>query len=144
MWAPSDYDDNGWLKLPLLFWLILLLQARTWVLFALAGASRGQGEAILTLIYPDRQLFWLGMAAGLPAAATLVLSGRRHRFARLWHAWRPVPIVAQLALTLWQLWLLLQGAPGIAASLLLIIDCFALLWLAASRRLRVCFYAPAD
>ena len=31
------------LHLPLLFWLVLLLQARTRVLFVIAGASREQG-----------------------------------------------------------------------------------------------------
>ncbi len=60
VYLPSDYDSRGWLKLPLLFWAVLLLQARTWVLFVLAGASRGQGEALLGLFYPDRQSFWLG------------------------------------------------------------------------------------
>ncbi|EKM6370212.1 DUF2919 family protein, partial [Cronobacter sakazakii] len=29
MYLPSDYDSRGWLKLPLLFWAVLLLQART-------------------------------------------------------------------------------------------------------------------
>ncbi|PLL92095.1 hypothetical protein CWN57_28950, partial [Klebsiella pneumoniae] len=43
---PADFDAHGRLRLPLLFWCVLLLQARTWVLFLMAGASRQQGDAI--------------------------------------------------------------------------------------------------
>lgn len=52
---PVHYDAHGRLRLPLLFWLVLLLQARTWVLFVIAGASREQGTALLNLFYPDTQ-----------------------------------------------------------------------------------------
>ena len=57
---PVHYDAHGRLRLPLLFWLVLLLQARTWVLFVIAGASREQGTALLNLFYPDHDNFWLG------------------------------------------------------------------------------------
>ncbi len=58
---PVHYDAHGRLRLPLLFWLVLLLQARTWVLFVIAGASREQGTALLNLFYPDHDNFWLGL-----------------------------------------------------------------------------------
>jgi hypothetical protein len=51
--TPADFDSHGRLRLPFLFWCVLLLQARTWVLFVIAAASRGQGDALLTLFYPD-------------------------------------------------------------------------------------------
>ncbi|MDU7099575.1 MAG: DUF2919 family protein, partial [Enterobacter sp.] len=41
---PADYDAQGRVRLPFLFWCVLLLQARTWVLFVMAAASRGQGD----------------------------------------------------------------------------------------------------
>ncbi|VTN10733.1 Inner membrane protein yfeZ [Raoultella terrigena] len=34
---PADFDAHGRLRLPFLFWCVLLLQARTWVLFIMAG-----------------------------------------------------------------------------------------------------------
>ncbi len=145
MCYPSNYDDNGHLKLPWLFWLVLVLQARTWVLLVVAGASREQGEAILSLFYPDRQAFWLGLCAGLPAAAAFLLSGRRQHFPRLWRAWQYVLIVAQLALLIWQLTLVLQNeTSGIVAMLLIVLDLFALGWLATSRYLRACFSTGQD
>ena len=61
---PVHYDAHGRLRLPLLFWLVLLLQARTWVLFVIAGASREQGTALLNLFYPDHDNFWLGLIPG--------------------------------------------------------------------------------
>ena len=64
---PADFDAHGRLRLPLLFWCVLLLQARTWVLFLMAGASRQQGDAILNLFYPDHERFWLGLLPGVPA-----------------------------------------------------------------------------
>ena len=63
---PADFDAHGRLRLPLLFWCVLLLQARTWVLFLMAGASRQQGDAILNLFYPDHERFWLGLLPGVP------------------------------------------------------------------------------
>ena len=64
---PVHYDAHGRLRLPLLFWLVLLLQARTWVLFVIAGASREQGTALLNLFYTDHDNFWLGLIPGIPA-----------------------------------------------------------------------------
>lgn len=55
---PSDFDPHGRLRLPLMLWCVLLLQARTWVLFVMAGASREQGSTLLSLFYPDHDLFW--------------------------------------------------------------------------------------
>ncbi len=77
---PVHYDAHGRLRLPLLFWLVLLLQARTWVLFVIAGASREQGTALLNLFYPDHDNFWLGLIPGIPAVLAFLLSGRRATF----------------------------------------------------------------
>lgn len=79
---PVHYDAHGRLRLPLLFWLVLLLQARTWVLFVIAGASREQGTALLNLFYPDHDNFWLGLIPGIPAVLAFLLSGRRASFPR--------------------------------------------------------------
>lgn len=57
-YLPDEYDGKGQLRLPFLFWLILLLQARTWLLLVMAGASRKQGNDLLALFYPDSQAFW--------------------------------------------------------------------------------------
>ncbi|MDU6926022.1 DUF2919 domain-containing protein [Franconibacter helveticus] len=145
MFLPSDYDGKGMLKPPALFWAVLLLQARTWALFVLAGASREQGEALLALFYPDRAAFWLGLLTGIPAALAFLLSGRRERFPRLWRAWRWVLIATQTWLLALQLFMLMSNeASGAAAAALLAADFFALWWLGFNARLRACFMTQGD
>ena len=85
---PGDYDVHGRLRLPFLFWCVLLLQARTWVLFVMAGASRGQGDTLLNLFYPDHDAFWLGLLPGVPAVLAFLCSGRRQAIPRFWRALR--------------------------------------------------------
>lgn len=58
---PVHYDAHGRLRLPLLFWLVLLLQARTWVLFDLVQTdtiknSLTLGSHILKKIKPVHKL----------------------------------------------------------------------------------------
>lgn len=137
LYPPSDYDTHGNLKTPLLFWCTLLLQARTWFVLVLAAASRQQGDAILSVFYPDRDNFWFGLLPGVPAALAFMINGRRHLYPRVWAAVRWVLIAAQLVLLTWQLLLLWQGEDLTGVTLLLLLaDLFALWWLATSRRLR--------
>lgn len=142
---PSAYDGHGRLRLPFLFWCVLLLQARTWVLFVIAGASRQQGDTLLSLFYPDSDSFWLGLLPGVPAVLAFLLSGRRHQLPRLWPVVRWVLIAAQLILLLWQPLLWWQGEPLSGIGLALVIaDAFALWWLVSNRRLRACFSPQED
>ncbi len=140
-YLPEEYDAKGQLRLPFLFWLILLLQARTWLLLVMAGASRQQGNDLLALFYPDRQSFWLGLALGIPAAIGLLLTGYRQRWPRLWQSWRHVLSASLLISLLWQGSILLQGAfPDSPLPLLLtLFDLLALFWLQTQHRLRDCF-----
>lgn len=142
---PSDYDAQGRLRLPLLFWIVLLLQARTWVLFVMAAASRQQGDTLLNLFYPDHDNFWLGLLPGLPALCAFLLSGRRQAFPRLWATLRWLLIAAQAVLLVWQPLLWWQGEPVSGLGIgLMIIDLFALWWLLSNRRLRACFTPEAE
>lgn len=140
-YLPEEYDAKGQLRLPFLFWLILMLQARTWLLLVMAGASRQQGNDLLALFYPDRQSFWLGLALGIPAAMGMLLTGYRQRWPRLWQNWRHVLSASLLVSLLWQGSSLLQGAfPDSPLPLLLtLFDLLALLWLLTQHRLRDCF-----
>lgn len=137
---PGDYDSHGRLRLPFLFWCVLLLQARTWVLFVIAGSSRDQGNTLLNLFYPDHDSFWLGLIPGVPAVLAFLLSGRRFAFPVLWHRFRALLILAQSVLLCWQpvLWLMGEPVSGVGLALV-VLDIIALIWLVTHRRLRVCF-----
>ncbi|EXU74806.1 MULTISPECIES: DUF2919 domain-containing protein [Erwinia] len=141
IYSPDDYDARGQLRLPAAFWMILLLQARTWVLFVMAGASRQQGAELLALFYPDTQAFWTGIGLGIPAVLGLLLTGYRQRFPRLWQAWRWVlcltllAIVAQQGVRLWQ-----EDEPVAPLVVLFtLLDLTGLIYLASGRRIRDCF-----
>lgn len=129
--------------MPVLFWLVLILQARTWIVLVLAGASRQQGNELLTLFYPDQQGFYPGLAFGLVATVAFLLSGRRQQFPRLWAAWRWALVAAALFTFVWQLlqfsYTLLQQSP--VPLILLIFDLLSAIWLVTDRRLRDCFRA---
>ena len=137
---PSDFDAHGRLRLPFLFWCVLLLQARTWVLFIMAGASRQQGDVLLNLFYPDHNNFWLGLLPGIPAVAAFIVSGQRQRFPRLWPLMRWLLVLSQTLLLLWQPLLWLSGeSPSMLTISLLVADLYAFWWLLANRRLKACF-----
>lgn len=136
MYSYRDFDSAGYLKAPVLFWVILLFQARTWVLLILAGASREQGQAILSEFYPDPHHFWFGLIPGIPAALTFVISGRRQQWPRLWCAMRSLLIVTQVLLLAWQCAALIQEGVNGVTLLLLVMDVLVLWWLVVNRRLR--------
>ena len=145
MYLHNEFDNRGHLRAPVIFWLILLFQARTWFLLVLAAASRQQGDALLGLFYPDRDNFWLGLLPGIPAALAFVISGRRHLWPRLWQAWRWVLIAAQIAVLAWQLMLLGQGEDLTGVSLALLVgDVYALWWLLTSRSLKDYFALQSE
>ncbi|CAH3825799.1 DUF2919 domain-containing protein [Enterobacter asburiae] len=142
---PADYDAQGRVRLPFLFWCVLLLQARTWVLFVMAAASRGQGDTLLNLFYPDHDAFWLGLLPGVPAVVAFLCSGRRHAIPRFWGALRWLLVLAQVALLFWQPVLWWYGEPLTDTGVALVVaDIVALLWLLTNPRLRACFAHQDD
>ncbi|WP_428943703.1 DUF2919 domain-containing protein [Pantoea sp. FN060301] len=140
-YSPDDYDSKGQLKLPVGFWAVLLLQARTWGLFVAAGASRQQGSALLALFYPDAHAFWLGLGLGIPAAVGLLLTGYRQRFPRLWRAWRQVLCLSLTATLVLQGATLWSAAGGVSPLVIIFtgFDLLALLYLGLNAHLRDCF-----
>ncbi|QKJ88132.1 hypothetical protein PMPD1_3207 [Paramixta manurensis] len=139
-YSPDAYDNKGQLRLPVTFWLVLLVQARTWVLFVMAGASRQQGASLLALFYPDSQAFWLGLGLGVPAALGLLLTGYRQRLPRLWQSWRYVLSISLFASALLQGWWWQDDdsfSPAVAG--LMAVDLLAMGYLLGNRRLRDVF-----
>lgn len=139
--SPDDYDQHGVLRLPWWFWGVLILQARTWILFVMAGASRDQGARLLQLFYPDTQRFWFGMLLGLPAALAFVISGRRQHWPRLWWCWRWALVIAVTVALLGSahgLWQQEITEPPVE-MLLVLLDALALAYLLLNQRLIACF-----
>lgn len=66
-YALEQYDKHGFLKAPKLVWLAWLFLAKAWVVFVVAGASRESGSEILSIVYPDHSMLYLGLAMGIPS-----------------------------------------------------------------------------
>ncbi|MCG3862459.1 MULTISPECIES: DUF2919 domain-containing protein [unclassified Photobacterium] len=90
MLYPIDaYDQHGQLKINTMLWFVLLFNAKAWLVFIMAGVSRTQGGELLELIYPIRDVLYIGMAIGSPAIFLMWLSGQRNKNNKLIHfLWR--------------------------------------------------------
>lgn len=100
---------------------MLLLQARTRVLFVIAGASREQvSTALLNLFYPDHDNFWL-VDSRYSGGAGIFMSGRRASFPRIWHVLYFLLLLAQVVLLCWQPWLWLNGESVSGIGLALVV-----------------------
>ena len=140
---PGDYDVHGRLRLPFLFWCVLLLQARTWVLFVMAGVARAGRYATESLLSRSRCVL-AGVTArctggaGVPVQRTAAVppASGAHFFAGYW-------ILAQVVLLVWQpvLWLYGEPLSGIGIALV-VADIVALL--VTNPRLRACFTQESD
>ncbi len=73
----ESYDSNGFLKPPKLLWLGWIFLAKAWVVFILAGVSQQSGSEILSTLYPDHQVFYVGLTAGLPSIVLMWLVSLR-------------------------------------------------------------------
>ncbi len=60
--------------------------AKAWVVFVVAGASRESGSKILTIVYPDHSMLYLGLVMGLPSIALMWLISLRSP-ERKWVNW---------------------------------------------------------
>ncbi|WON75770.1 DUF2919 domain-containing protein [Serratia sp. UGAL515B_01] len=144
--SPDDYDQHGLLRLPLWFWAVLILQARTWILFVIAGASRAQGAGLLQLFYPDTLRFWYGILLGLPASLAFLICGRRQHWPRLWRFWRwglAMSLGVALLVSLYTLWHQDSNEPPVDI-ILVMLDALALRYLLLNQRLKACFMLPED
>lgn len=76
-YALEQYDKHGFLKAPKLVWLGWLFLAKAWVVFVVAGASRESGSKILSIVYPDHNMLYLGLAMGVPSILLMWMVGLR-------------------------------------------------------------------
>jgi len=142
------YDSNGFLKAPLWLWLGWLFLSKAWIVFVVAGASRGSGPEILGIIYPDHSMLYLGLALGLPSIILMWLFGLRHPD-RHWLTalirWgREVTLftaLVQFVQTGYHVYLLHGSFSWMTALTLLALMWFAL-YVYKSRSVRDCFQVP--
>ncbi|WP_139763045.1 DUF2919 family protein, partial [Salmonella enterica] len=69
----GDFDDNGLLKAPVLFWVGLVVMARAWWLSGLMVMMAPAGDTQVGFLWPDIGLRLAALAAGVPGMVMLFI-----------------------------------------------------------------------
>ncbi|MDK9738539.1 DUF2919 family protein [Vibrio sp. D404a] len=141
----EQYDKHGFLKAPILLWLGWLFLAKALVVFVVAGASRESGTKILEIVYPDHQMFYVGIALSLPSVLLMWLFGLRSperpriNFIVSWGRWVTlVAVFSQFAHTVYLVYLdngWFHWSNGVTLMLLL----WLFIYIVKSDTVRDCF-----
>ncbi|EMJ2324010.1 DUF2919 family protein [Salmonella enterica] len=77
---PDDFDDNGLLKAPVLFWVGLVVQARAWWLAGLMAMMAPAGNTGGGFLWPDFRFQLVSLATGVPGMVMLFIYPLRNRW----------------------------------------------------------------
>ncbi|EGU48235.1 hypothetical protein VII00023_21012 [Vibrio ichthyoenteri ATCC 700023] len=148
-YAIDAYDKNGFLNAPRLLWLGWMLLAKAWVVFVVAGASRDSGSEILTYVYPDHDMLYLGLMMGVPSIALMWLvslrTPERGWVSRLVSWGKPITLitaVSQLAQSVYHVYLQ-AGAFSWTNGLIMLLLLWFCIYVYQSKTVRDCFMIPA-
>ncbi|MGY3570385.1 DUF2919 domain-containing protein [Vibrio paucivorans] len=149
-YAIEQYDKHGFLKAPKWLWLGWIFLAKAWVVFVVAGASRDSGSKILSIVYPDHTMLYLGLAMGLPSMVLMWLFSLRNPD-RAWLnrvvSWGGgitlATSIAQLIQTLYHVYLD-NGAFSWANGATMLLLMWFVLYLTKSRSVSDCLQTPPD
>lgn len=143
----EQYDKHGFLKAPILLWLGWLFLAKALVVFVVAGASRESGAKILEIVYPDHQMFYVGIVLSVPSVLLMWLFGLRSperpyiNTIVSWGRWVTFfAVLSQFAHTVYLVYLdhgVFHWLHGVTLMLLL----WFLIYLIKSNTVRDCFIA---
>lgn len=112
---PGDFDDNGLLKAPVLFWAGLVVLARAWWLAGLMAMMAPAGNIQAGFLWPDIRLQFAALAAGIPCMAMMFiypLRGRSPRLSRVNYALILVAIVVMAVTDMTGLLIVPPGGGG--------------------------------
>ncbi len=81
-WRAEDFDHEGCLRAPRVFWLAVGFVMKAWWLLGLAQAADQHDGSLLALLYPQLPDVITGLATGLAGWLVVVLYPLRSRFPR--------------------------------------------------------------
>ncbi|PMH41054.1 hypothetical protein BCU68_05065 [Vibrio sp. 10N.286.49.B3] len=146
----EQYNQDGFLKIPYLIWAGWLLLAKAWVVFIVAGASRDSGTQILSIVYPDHKMLYLGLIIGTPSLLLMWISGLRNPD-RKWInqicSWARGITLSLIALEVMQTCYFIyldNGAFRWSNALSLVLMLWFILYLTNSRLAQDCFKIPVE
>ncbi|EDR8674571.1 DUF2919 family protein [Salmonella enterica] len=109
---PGDFDDNGLLKAPVLFWGGLVVLARAWWLAGLTAMMAPADNIQAGFLWPDIRLQLVALAAGIPGMAMLFIYPLRGRSPRLSQVNYALILAAIVAMAVTDLTGLMIAPPG--------------------------------
>lgn len=122
--------------------------AKAWVVFVVAGASRESGSKILSIVYPDHSMLYLGLMMGVPSIVLMWLISLRNperRWVNKIVSWgRGITLMtalAQFGQTLYHIYLEL-GAFSWANAATLVLLLWFILYLRKSKTVRDALAIP--
>ncbi|EAY4774541.1 DUF2919 domain-containing protein [Salmonella enterica] len=138
---PDDFDDNGLLKAPFLFWAGLVVLARAWWLAVLVAILAPAGNTEAGFLWPDIWFQLTALVTGVPVLVMLFIYPLRGRWPALSRTVYVLILAALLVMVLADLAGLMVVPPGRwdAGWMFLCLDiaCVVMLW--PDRRLRSVF-----
>ncbi|ECG8633886.1 DUF2919 domain-containing protein [Salmonella enterica subsp. salamae] len=141
-YQPGDFDDNGLLKAPVLFWVGLVVLARAWWLAGLLAMMATGGSLQAGFIWPEIRLQLVALGAGVPGMVMLFVYPLRDRLPGLSRVTYVLTLAALFVMGLVNLTGLMTAPTGgwDAGWLFLCLDmaCVVMLW--PDRRLRTVFF----
>lgn len=141
--GPGDFDDNGLLKAPVLFWVGLVVLARAWWLAGLMVMMAPNTHDVV--LWPDIRFKLVALAVGIPGMVMLFIYPLRERcpgFSRLMYVLILAALVMMLVTDLTGLMFEEMWDVG-WLFICLDIACFVMLW--PDRWLRMVFWEiPGD
>ncbi|KAB1455025.1 DUF2919 domain-containing protein [Vibrio panuliri] len=145
LYSIEQYDKNGNLHAPKWLWLGWMLLAKAWVVFIVAGVSRDSGNTILSYVYPDHNMLYLGLVMGLPSIALMWLISLRspeRRWAGKLVSWgKPITLLttlSQLTQSLYHVYLQAGEFSWANGVIMLVLLWFAI-YVHRSKTVRDCF-----
>lgn len=128
----GNFDDNGLLKAPVLFWVGLVMLARPWWLAGLMAMMAPAGNLQAGFLWPDTRLQFVALAAGIPGMAMLFIYPLRGRSPRLSQVNYALILAAIVVMAVTDLAGLMIASPGgwDAGWMFLCLDiaCMVMLW----------------
>lgn len=81
-WRAEDFDHEGCLRAPRVFWLAVGFVMKSWLLLGLAQAADEHNGSLLALLYPQLPDVITGLATGLVGGLVVVMYPLRSQFPR--------------------------------------------------------------
>ncbi|HBZ9867751.1 TPA: DUF2919 family protein [Salmonella enterica subsp. houtenae] len=139
---PGNFDDNGLLRAPRLFWAGIIVMARAWWMTGMVVMMSPTGNTQSGILWPDIRFQFIALVAGIPGIVMLFIYPQRDRWPGFSRASYVLILAALFVMVLADIMGLILLFPEVwtAGWLFFCLDvaCAVMLW--PDRRLKTVFF----